>query len=229
MRTPADDFELAAGFLFTEGLLKRRDDVLDVSYCVDGTPEPQLKNAVRVTLRAGVACDLVRVSRNFYTTSSCGVCGKASLEALAIHAEPLPVPQEPLLSAARLQAMPERLRAAQAVFERTGGLHAAALFSAAGELLDLREDVGRHNALDKLIGAHFLRDELPLRDRVLLVSGRASYELLQKAVMAGIPVVAAVGAPSSLAVETAERFNVTLAGFLRASGCNIYACAKRLN
>jgi FdhD protein len=229
MRTPGDDFELAVGFLFGEGIVRSRDDVLDVSYCLDDdVSQEQQLNVVTVTLRPGLALDLARVERNFYTTSSCGVCGKASLEALTMQAC-TPLAPGPVVKPATIRRLPQMLRDAQAVFHATGGLHAAGLFDPDGTLLDLREDVGRHNALDKLIGRQVMAGQHILDNHILLLSGRASFELLQKALMARIPIVAAVGAPSSLAVELAETFAITLCGFVRADGFNVYAEAERLN
>jgi len=226
MRTPGDDFELAVGFLHGEGIIGSREDVLDVSYCLDETEEQRL-NIVTVTLRPGLAVDLTRLDRHFYTTSSCGVCGKAALDALDLQGY-APVPTGPQVRGEVIRALPETLRHKQAVFRQTGGLHAAGLFDLDGKLLDLREDVGRHNALDKLIGHQLMRGHDQLTDRLLLLSGRASFELLQKALVARIPIVAAVGAPSSLAVQLAETFNVTLAGFVRPDGFNIYTGAERV-
>ena len=201
MRTPGHDGELAAGFLFTEGILNDHADLLGVE-CNE--------NSVALTLADGVDPGL---SRNFYTTSSCGVCGKASIESLhAAGCAMLPATMR--IAREMIHSLPDKLRATQSAFEHTGGLHGAALFDAAGNLEMVREDVGRHNAVDKLIGAAFLDGRLPLGDRILMLSGRASFELVQKALMAGIPVVAAVGAPSSLAVQTAQRFGITLLGFV---------------
>jgi FdhD protein len=226
MRTPGDDFELAAGFLYGEAILNSRDDIADVSYCMD-EDEEQAFNIVTVTLRPGLDFDVTRLERNFYTTSSCGVCGKASIEAVEVQGCSI-LPPGAQVDAAVLRRLPEALRSAQAVFEQTGGLHAAGLFDLDGKLLLLKEDVGRHNAVDKLIGSRFLDDELPLDNCILLLSGRASFELLQKAIRARVPVVAAVGAPSSLAVSMAESFNVTLAGFVKPSGFNLYSAASRV-
>ena len=226
MRTPGSDFELAAGFLFGESILANREDVLDVAYCAD-EDEEQTYNIVTVTLRPGLQPDLERLERNFFTTSSCGVCGKASLEALEVAGCEVLAPGF-TIAAATVQGMPGRLREAQRVFESTGGLHAAGLFATDGQLVAVREDVGRHNALDKLIGEQFLARQTPLSDYALMLSGRASFELLQKALVAGIPVVCAVGAPSSLAVELAESFGITLAGFVRADGFNVYCGRERL-
>lgn len=228
MRTPGDDFELAAGFLRGEGIITDRDDILDISYCLDETEQPEQRlNIVTVTLRAGIDLDLVRIERNFYTTSSCGICGKAALEALDIRGCPV-LPAGPSVRAEVIQVLPETLRQAQAVFRQTGGLHASGLFDLDGKLLDLREDVGRHNALDKLIGHQLIEGRQELSERLVLLSGRASFELLQKALMARIPLVAAVGAPSSLAVNLAEAFNITLLGFVRPTGFNIYTAPDRV-
>lgn len=226
MRTPGDDFELAAGFLFSEGLLTAREDLVELRYC--GNVDPQEYNIVTAKLRPGARFDPDDLDRNFYTTSSCGVCGKASLEAVEIRGcERLPLAPESV-AATDLAAMPERLRAGQRVFDRTGGLHAAGLFDPDGELVVLREDVGRHNAVDKAIGNRFLAGALPLERHVLVVSGRASFEILQKALMAGIPVLVAVGAPSSLAVDVARRFGITLVGFARDDGFNVYTEPGRI-
>lgn len=221
MRTPGDDDELAVGFLFTEGILVARDQVAGVHGCGGG-------NVIRVDLRPGVAVDMTRLERHFYTTSSCGVCGKASLDAVRVCAHQRLVACQPVVEAGIIERLPEALRSAQPIFERTGGLHAAALFDTSGELMCLREDVGRHNALDKLIGAQFLAGRTPLLEDVLLVSGRASFELVQKAVMAGIPIVAAVGAPSSLAVSLAQEHGLTVIGFVRPDHFNVYSGAERI-
>ena len=220
MRTPGHDYELAAGFLFTEGILASASQVERIAFL---SP-----NTVQVELAAGNEPDLDRLQRNFYTTSSCGVCGKASIE--AIHAQGCSIlsSESPLITTQVIHRLPASLRGEQSVFDRTGGLHAAALFDPSGQLHILREDIGRHNAVDKLIGAQFLENCTPLDDRLMLVSGRASFELVQKAVMAGIPILAAVGAPSSLAVETARRFNMTLLGFVRDGRFNIYSGAARI-
>lgn len=219
MRTPGADDELAAGFLFTEGVLQACGEIA----CIDRVQN----NIVDLKLVPGGEVDLSRSERNFYITSSCGVCGKASIQMLESACALLP--QNGLRISPRIvHDLPRTLRDAQPVFGRTGGLHAAALFDAAGHLLSLREDVGRHNAVDKLIGAEFLARRLPLHERILLVSGRASFELVQKAVRAGIPVMAAVGAPSSLAVQTALRFGMTLLGFVRDGRFNIYSAPGRI-
>ena len=213
MRTPGQDEELAAGFLMTEGVVVDPQDIR-IIFCAG-------QNMVRVELMPDVAVKAATLERNFYITSSCGVCGKASLLALQAACPPRRSNQF-RISPQVLQGLPGKLRKQQALFQKTGGLHAAGLFDAKGEVHLLREDVGRHNAVDKLIGGELLADRVPLADRGLLLSGRASFELLQKAVMAGIPMVACVGAPSSLAVTIAQQFNVTLAGFLREDSFNIY-------
>jgi FdhD protein len=228
MRTPGHDFELAAGFLFTEGILQSSQQIHRIRRSNASANPRQAGNSVTVELNPGVEVDFERLERHFYTTSSCGVCGKASIEALHVQGCPV-LPNESLVVPAEvLHRLPEALRRQQAVFDRTGGLHAAALFDAKGNLVLLREDVGRHNAVDKLIGAEMLRGHTPLYDKLMLVSGRASFELTQKALMAGIPILAAVGAPSSLAVETAQRFNMTLLGFVRDGRFNIYSGASRI-
>jgi FdhD protein len=217
MRTPGHDFELAAGFLFTEGLIETPDQIRDIRQ--DG------RGIVEITL-AGEP-DLERSSRSFYMSSSCGICGKTSVDALKLTCAPL-ARGSLRLSSADITALPGKLRQAQAGFEHTGALHAAALFDSRGELMSLREDVGRHNALDKLIGAEFLNGRVPLNEKMLMLSGRISFELVQKALRAGIAVVAAVGAPSSLAIETALRFQMTLVGFVRDGRFNVYAGSERL-
>ena len=223
MRTPGADTELAAGFLFSEGIIAAAAQIESVRTEAD--------NVVRLELRAGVPVDLGRLERHFYTTSSCGVCGKTSLAAVQTTSQktrPTTVPG-PFLDAETIHRLPASQRERQAVFDQTGGLHAAALFDAEGRLLCQREDVGRHNAVDKLIGSQLLGGgPLPLAGRVLFVSGRASFELVQKAVAAGIPFMAAVGAPSSLAVEVANAFGITLLGFVRGGRFNIYSGASRV-
>ena len=221
MRTPGDDEDLATGFLFTESIVRSPDDIAIIKPC-DGD------NTIRVELEDGVDVDLDRLQRHFYTSSSCGVCGKSSLDALRatglerIPAIPAQFPRDVLVNT------PGRLRAMQATFAKTGGLHAAAAFGSDGELLVVREDVGRHNAVDKVVGALFRAGRLPARDLGLMVSGRASFELMQKAAVAGMPLLAAVSAPSSLAVELAREFNVTLVGFLRGDTFNVYAGEERI-
>jgi len=226
MRTPGDDFPLAAGFLLGEGIVSTRDEIIDLRYCRKVTP--QEFNVVTVTLRRAV--DPALLTRNFYTTSSCGVCGKASIEAVEAQvAQCAPLPAGgPTLTAEALLALPNRLREAQAVFERTGGLHAAGLFDGEGEVVDVREDVGRHNAVDKVVGAALMDGGVPLHEHLLVVSGRLSFDIVQKAITAGIPVIVAVGAPSSLAVDLASQFGVTLVGFARGGAFNVYAGADRV-
>jgi FdhD protein len=223
MRTPGGDYELAAGFLFTEGLIGPRD-VVRVAYCDDVADADQRYNVVSVTL--STPFDPERLRRNFYATSSCGVCGKAALEDIEVRCAP--VAEGTTVALGTLLALPGLLREAQRVFDRTGGLHAAGLFTAAGVPVSVREDVGRHNAVDKVIGEHVLGGSLPLAGLVLQVSGRSSFEIVQKAAVAGIPVVSAVSAPSSLAVEAAERFGMTLVGFVRDGRCNIYTRPDRV-
>ncbi|MFB7277955.1 formate dehydrogenase accessory sulfurtransferase FdhD [Streptomyces hydrogenans] len=229
MRTPGDDFDLAAGFLVSEGVVHAAEDVAGIRYCAGATAGGgNTYNVVDVGLAAGVDAPDASLERNFYTTSSCGLCGKASLDAVRTTAA-WSVAEDPLrVGPALLTDLPDKLRAAQRVFDTTGGLHAAGLFGADGELMVLREDVGRHNAVDKVVG-HALREGLlPLRGTVLMVSGRASFELVQKAVMAGIPMLAAVSAPSSLAVDLAVESGLTLVGFLRGESMNVYSGAERL-
>ncbi|MGV4928347.1 formate dehydrogenase accessory sulfurtransferase FdhD (plasmid) [Streptomyces sp. BHT-5-2] len=232
MRTPGDDFALAAGFLVSEGVLASADELANIVYCAGATADGgNTYNVVDVRLADGVVVPDLTLERNVYTTSSCGLCGKASLDAVRTTARwPLAAAPDSALriSPETLADLPDRLRSAQRVFDRTGGLHAAALFSADGELLDAREDVGRHNAVDKIVGRALQSGRLPLSSGVLMVSGRASFELAQKAVMAGIPVLAAVSAPSSLAVDLAAETGLTLVGFLRGRSMNVYAGAHRL-
>ncbi len=243
MRTPGNDFELVAGFLLTENIVSDPAAITAIRYVagpaikVRSTPAPPRttvlpyqpeRNVVRVELAPEVAISMANLERNFYTTSSCGICGKASL--LALRAVCPPRTANTLKVAANLlYSLPQSLRAQQDIFDGTGGLHAAGLFDSHGQLQSIREDVGRHNAVDKLIGAEFLLDRLPLRDRILLLSGRASFELLQKALMAGIPMVVSVGAPSSLAVQVARDFDMTLVGFLRDDHFNVYHGAERIS
>ena len=227
MRTPGHDGELAVGFLYTEGIIRSKADIESVAPC--GPPAPNgLINVVRVELAANVDVALDRLERHFYTSSSCGVCGKSSLDAVAVQGHYDLEDVEFQVSGERLGALPDALRARQTVFERTGGLHASGLFDVAGQIVAVREDVGRHNALDKLIGQALLADELPLSAFGIVVSGRASFELMQKAMMAGLPLLAAVGAPSSLAVELAEEFGMTLIGFLKRNKLNVYARPDRV-
>ena len=249
MRTPGDDAELAAGFLFTEGILKSPDQVRQIRHCGLGRnptgrvgalsrstlaakestlPTGRVSaNTIRVDLADGVDVDLERLKRNFYTTSSCGVCGKSSIEALHTGVKML-VDGDMTVSADVIHGLPAAALAAQATFEKTGGLHASVLFDRDGRVECVAEDVGRHNALDKVIGRRFIASETPLSDKILLVSGRASFELVQKALMAGIPILAAVGAPSSLAVELAREFGMTLIGFVRDDRFNVYCGGERI-
>lgn len=227
MRTPGKDLELAAGFLFTEGIVSRLRDIARIEYCTN-PGVPQEYNIVSVVLQPDVDFRPDRLSRHFYTTSSCGVCGKTALEAVHVavrHAFP---EGRPAVDSSLIATIPDRLRERQALFSETGGLHAAGLFDSRADLLGLREDVGRHNAVDKVIGEAFLADRIPLSDQVLGVSGRGSFEILQKAAVAGIPFVVAVGAPSSLAVAIAESFGMTLVGFARGDRFNVYAGRHRI-
>jgi FdhD protein len=226
MRTPGADFELAAGFLYGEGVVSSPEDIKRISYCVDVDAEQQY-NIVNVELREGRAYDLRPLERHFYTSSACGVCGKASLEQLELRGCPV-IPPGPRMPAEKIYALPGKLREAQGLFEATGGLHAAALFDADGELVALREDVGRHNATDKLVGWALLEGRLPLSDHAVMVSGRSSFEILQKCLTAGVPIVCAISAPSSLAVEVARRFDITLVGFLRGNRFNVYSAPERV-
>jgi FdhD protein len=223
MRTPGGDFELAVGFLFTEGLIAPAD-VRRVAYCDNLPGEDQRYNVVSVTV--GSPFDAATLRRNFFASSSCGVCGKAALDDIEVRCAPVaPGPAVPL---DLVLGLPEALRAAQKVFAKTGGLHAAGLFGVDGELITTREDVGRHNAVDKVIGERVLAGALPLAEAILQVSGRLSFEIVQKAAVAGIPIVSAVGAPSSLAVDTGERFGMTLVGFVRDGRCNVYTHPERI-
>jgi len=229
MRTPGDDFDLAVGFLVSEGVVRAAGDVVTARYCAGATDEGvNTYNIVDVDLDPSVPAPDASMERNFYTTSSCGVCGKASLDAVRT-ASAWSVGDDPLrVSPAVLAALPSRLREHQRVFDRTGGLHAAGLFAPDGELLFLREDVGRHNAVDKVVGHAARNGLLPLRGTILMVSGRASFELVQKAAMAGIPMLAAVSAPSSLAADLAAEQGITLVGFLRGESMNVYTGAERV-
>jgi len=228
MRTPGADFELAAGFLYGEGIVSSPEDIKKISYCVDPDVDAEQQyNIVNVELRAGRKYDPRPLERHFYTTSACGVCGKASLEQLELRGCPV-IPPGPEIAAEMIYSLPEKLREAQGLFEATGGLHAAALFDAEGDLLALREDVGRHNATDKLVGWALLEGRLPLGDHAVMVSGRSSFEILQKCLTAGVPIVCAISAPSSLAVDVARRFNITLVGFLRGNRFNVYSAPERV-
>jgi FdhD protein len=224
MRTPGSDFELAVGFLYTEGLIAGRTDVASVAYC-ELPHEEQRYNVV--TVRLTRPFDAGAVQRNFYATSSCGVCGKASLDQVEVSCAP--IGPGPVVGRSVILGLPDALRAGQRIFERTGGLHAGGLFDPDGGLIALREDVGRHNAVDKLIGRAVLAGNVPLADTLLVVSGRVSFEIVQKAAVAGVPIVCAVSAPSSLAVEAAERFGMTVAGFVREGGFNVYTHPERID
>jgi FdhD protein len=224
MRTPGHDFELAAGFLLTEGLVAGTSDIASIAYC-ELPADEQHYNVV--TVRLTRSFDPASLRRNFFATSSCGICGKASMDQVEVRCDHLGA--GPTVARSRLTSLPVTLRQAQRIFEQTGGLHAAGLFDSDGNLLGLREDVGRHNALDKLVGEATLSGTLPLHDRVLLVSGRASFELVQKAAVARVPVLCAVSAPSSLAVETADRLGMTVIGFLRDDGFNVYSHPDRIS
>lgn len=227
MRTPGADFELAAGFLFSEGIVRERAAIRTISYCLDpAVDREQQYNIVNVELSTDSLPDLARLERHFVMTSACGVCGKASLEALHLRCPPLGTGFT--FSATNITSLPDKLRAAQDQFASTGGIHAAALFDAASNLVAIREDVGRHNALDKLIGWALLNGRLPLHAYAVLVSGRTSFELVQKCVTAGVPLIAAISAPSSLAVAVAREFGATLIGFVRGSRFNVYSGIERI-
>ena len=227
MRTPGDELDLALGFLLTEGLITDAADVVTAQLCA-GADEPNTYNVVDVALAADVPEPVTDPARNFYTTSSCGVCGKASIDAVRTKSRFDVASDDSTVDAGVLVSLPQRLREHQRIFERTGGLHAAGLFTVEGDLVCVREDVGRHNAVDKVVGWALREHRLPLRGHVLTVSGRASFELVQKASMAGIPVLTAVSAPSTLAVDLADEAGLTLAGFVRGSSMNVYAGAHRV-
>jgi FdhD protein len=222
MRTPGHDADLALGFLYGEGVIREPRDVIDVGTC------GPTGNVIRVTVRADLPLDLASLQRNFYTTSSCGVCGKTSIEAVMQKVTRWKPDGDLVVPESVLRRLPDVLRAAQREFAETGGMHAVGLFTADGELASLREDVGRHNAMDKLVGASLREGALPWHERIVLLSGRASFELMQKAIMAGAQMVAAIGAPSSLAVESAESSGITLVAFLRPGGCNVYCHPQRV-
>ena len=228
MRTPGADFELAVGFLHAEGVIDGPSDVRKISYCGDtDLPEEQLYNIVIVELDPALRPDLRSLDRNFFTTSACGVCGKASLEALSLKGAQ-PIPEGTEISAGTINRLPHALREAQGLFESTGGLHAAGLFDVDGTLIKVREDVGRHNAVDKLIGWALLEHRLPLDGHVVMVSGRSSFEIVQKCLVARVPIVCSVSAPSSLAMDVAREFGMTLLGFVRDDRFNAYAGAERV-
>jgi FdhD protein len=223
MRTPGHDRELAAGFLLSEGIVSHRDEIIEIAPCLESdSPE----NTLNVFIAPSREIDFARLTRHVFASSSCGVCGKASIE--SVHQYFSPLKSSCAISAEKLTALPDRMRAAQQTFSQTGGLHAAAIFDVEGKLLVLREDAGRHNAVDKVLGWGFLQNKLPFDSHVLLVSGRASFEILQKALAARIPIIAAVSAPSSLAVEFAQESNQTLIGFLRGETFNVYSHPERI-
>lgn len=216
LRTPGEDFDLAAGFLFSESIITSPDDIESIRHW--GSP-----NVVRVSVRSNP--DLQRLQRNFYSTSSCGVCGKVSIDALRVHVKR--IESQVRITRDVIASLPDKLRAAQAAFDATGAIHAAGIFDANGEPIHVREDIGRHNAVDKVIGS-FVREAAPLDDRVLIVSGRTSFEIVQKALVARVAVLAAVGAPSSLAIDLAREFDLTLLGFVRDGRFNIYSAGERV-
>ncbi len=226
MRTPGHDFELAIGFLFTERIINSYHHVESVKYCEDVGRQEEKENVVRVELNPSVIIDFNKLQRNFYTTSSCGVCGKSSLEAVVANCTR--VDSGLRLTVQQIIEAPKQMRSVQAAFKHTGGLHASGLFSAKGHLRRLREDVGRHNALDKIIGGAVVENQIPLSNSFILVSGRLSFELVQKAITAGVPILLAVGAPSSLAVDLAKKFGITLVGFLKPDKFNIYCNPERI-
>ncbi len=226
MRTPGHDFELATGFLFTEGIIDSFDQMESIKYCEDGGKQEEKENVVRVELKPSISLDFEKLQRNFYTSSSCGVCGKSSIESVQVSCQTMN--DNLKLDKSIIHTLSDQLREAQQIFEHTGGLHAVGLFDLNGKLLLTREDVGRHNAMDKIIGACLFNKEIPLSDKVLMVSGRASFELVQKAGRAGCPIMAAVGAPSSLAVTLAENLGMTLIGFVRDQSFNLYCGKQRI-
>jgi FdhD protein len=223
MRTPGHDRELAAGFLLSEGIISRRGEIIEIGPCLESD---SAENTLNVFLSPSVEIDLVRLTRHVFASSSCGVCGKASIE--SVHQHFPPVESSAVVAAQNLVALPDRMRAAQQTFSQTGGLHAAAIFDLLGNLLVVREDAGRHNAVDKVLGWGFLESKLPFDSHVLMVSGRASFEIVQKALSARIPIIAAVSAPSSLAVDFAQESNQTLIGFLRGETFNVYSHPNRI-
>lgn len=227
MRTPGHDYELAIGFLFTEGIIDSFDQVESIKYCEDVGRQEEKENVVRVELKPAVNLELGKLQRNFYTTSSCGVCGKSSIE--AVHVSCKQIHDEIKIEKKIIHTLSDKLRDAQQIFEYTGGLHAVGLFDLKGKLLLIREDVGRHNAMDKIVGACLFKEDIPLSEAILLVSGRASFELVQKALRAGVPIMAAVGAPSSLAVNLARDLGMTLMGFVRGGSFNIYCGKQRIS
>ena len=228
MRTPNHDFELAAGFLYTEGIIPNKSAIQKIRYLPSDCEIPNTENVVLVDLIPSIIPDINRLERHFYTTSSCGVCGKTSIDAIRVQNFPLLPHYTPRISKTLIHRLPYQLQQQQQIFEATGGLHATGLFDTNGNLLTMKEDVGRHNAMDKLIGSLLLKNQFPIQDKVVLVSGRLSFELVQKALMAGVSILVAVGAPSSLAVELAQEFGMTLIGFVRNERYNVYSGAWRL-
>lgn len=227
MRTPGNDFELALGFLFTEGIIDGMDQVQNIVYCTDDETGELTDNVVRVELVPSLKLDWSQFERHFYTNSSCGICGKASIESLESFC-PSKITSEVSVAKEVVHGLSDKMRAEQNVFEHTGGLHGSGLFTDDGTLLQMREDVGRHNAVDKLVGTFLFEKKLPLSNHILMLSGRCSFELMQKAIMARIPIIVAIGAPSNLAVSTAEEFGVTLLGFTRGNSFNIYSHPSRI-
>lgn len=227
MRTPGHDFELAAGFLYAEGVIQSRDDIQSIRYCHEAE-KTAIHNIVRVTLDPECSFSWKQLERNFYASASCGICGKSSIESVQIGECPVLPPSSPMVEGTLIKSLPDKLLTRQAVFACTGGLHAAGLFSPSGELLLMREDVGRHNALDKLSGAILYDDDLRPESSILLLSGRVGFELIQKTLRTGIPIIAAIGAPSSLAVELAREAGITLMGFVRRESFNMYSGKERL-
>jgi FdhD protein len=229
MRTPGADFALVAGFLFSEGVINCRTDIRRITYCTDESLDGEQRyNIINVELKSGINPDLQPLERHFYTNSACGVCGKANIEALRLREYPV-ITSNLIIKPEIIYSLPNKLRSHQGIFAATGGLHAAAVFNAQGNLLNVQEDIGRHNALDKLIGAALLSDELPFNNHIVMVSGRSSFEILQKAVVARVGVVCSVSAPSSLAVSVAQEFGITLIGFLRGERFNIYTGWERVS
>ncbi len=228
MRTPGHDLELAAGFLFTEGIVEHVNQIRKIEHCMNVKAEEEVGNVVKVELEPEVVLDLDKLQRNFYTTSSCGVCGKASIEALGVIGCAVFPVDEFQISSELLLTLPDLIRAQQTVFQHTGGIHATGLFDRTGKMLELREDIGRHNAMDKIIGFSFMQGALPLSETIALCSGRLGFELVQKALMAGIPILCAVGAPSSLAVKLAQEYGMSLVGFLRGERFNVYSRPERI-
>jgi FdhD protein len=229
MRTPGNDFDLAVGFLYTEGIINGKDDLIKISYCVDKELEEEQKfNIVNIELKDHIPLNLKSLERHFFTNSSCGVCGKASIDNLKIRGCEILSNNHQQINPEIIYKLPDKLREAQGIFTATGGLHASGLFDLQGNLIKIREDVGRHNALDKLIGSSLLANELPLNNQIIMVSGRTSFEIVQKCLTAKVPILCAVSAPSSLAIALAQEFNLTLIGFLRGHKFNLYSGFERI-